>query len=147
MGCSSRRPIAALALAGAIAAATPALALDIDLTPTLAANPRIEHEIGRLCRQVCLGNKRKSWLDKAVVHGDLGGSSVTVRLKLRSKQVSHGLIVYEDTATVRIDADLSLADCGIANVRATSNNDLYRGLLKALAPEIRDAVQRKGKFC
>ena len=145
---SCRRKLAGLALVASFAAAAPAAALDIDLTPTLAANAKVQQEVGRLCQQACLGNKRKSWLDSAVVHADVGGtSSVTVLLKLRSKHVSHGLIVYEETATVRVDADLSLAGCGISNVRASSNNDLYRALLRAFAPQIRDAVQRKGKFC
>lgn len=145
---SPRRPLAAFAFAAALAAATPAAALDIDLTPTLAANAKVQREVGRLCQQVCLGNKRRSWLESAIVHADLGGtSSVTVRLKLQSRHVSHGLIVYEETATVRVDADLSLAGCGITNVRASSNNDLYRALLRAFAPQLRAAVRRKGKFC
>jgi hypothetical protein len=144
---SSRLPLAALTLASAFASASPAAALDLDLTPTLAANPKVQREIDRLCQQACLGDKRKSWLESAVVHGDVGGSSVTVVLKLRSKQAAHGFTLYEETATVRIDADLSLADCGLSNVRATSNNDIYRALLRAFAPEIREAVQRKGRFC
>ena len=143
-----RRTLAAVTLAAALFAAAPAAALDIDLTPTLAANAKVQQEVDRLCQQACLGNKRRSWLDSAVVHADPGGtSSVTVLLKLQSKHVSHGFTVYEETATVRVDADLSLAGCGISNVRASSNNDLYRALLRAFAPQIRDAVQRKGKFC
>ncbi len=55
--------------------------------------------------------------------------------------------IYEETATVQVDADLSLAGCGITNVRATSNNDLYRALLRAFAPQIREAVRRHGRFC
>ncbi len=145
----SLRPVTVgLALAAAVcAASSPAAALDVDLTPTLAANPKVQREVAKLCERACLGNKRSSWLDKAIVHGGLGGSSVTVLLKLQGKQVSRGLIVYEETATVRIDADLSLGDCGITNVRATSNNDLYRELLRAFAPEICEAVERRGKFC
>ena len=145
---SWRRRIAGFAFVASFGLAAPAAALDIDLTPTLAANAKVQQEVGRLCKQACLGNKRKSWLDAAIVHADPGGtSSVTVLLKLQSKHVSHGLIVYEETATVRVDADLSLAGCGISNVRASSNNDLYRALLRAFAPQIRDAVRRKGKFC
>jgi len=142
-----RRPSAAMALLAALFAAAPAWAVDIDLAPTLASNPKIQRDVARLCERACLGNKRRSWLDKAIVHADLAGSSVTVLLKLQSKQVSGGLTLYEETATVRVDADLSLADCGVSNVRATSNNDIYRALLKTFEPEIRNAIQRKGKFC
>ncbi len=144
---SLRKPLSALALAATLAAATPAAALDIDLTQTLAATPKTAQEIAKLCEHACLGNQRKSWLESAVVHADPGGSSVTVLLKLRSKHAAHGVTIYEETATVRVDADLSLADCGITNVRATSNNDLYRALLRAFAPRIRDAVRRHGRFC
>jgi hypothetical protein len=144
---SSRRLLAAFALVAALAAAGPAAALDIDLTQTLAATPKTAQEIAKLCERACLGNQRRSWLESAVAHADMAGSSVTVLLKLRSKHVAHGLTIYEETATVRVDADLSLAGCGITNVRATSNNDLYRALLRAFAPRIRDAVRRHGRFC
>ena len=144
---TSRRLLAGLALAASFPAATPASALDIDLTQTLAATPRTAQEIAKLCQRACLGNQRKSWLELAIVHADTGGSSVTVLLKLRSKHAAHGVTIYEETATVRVDADLSLADCGITNVRARSNNDLYRALLRAFAPQIRDAVRRHGRFC
>ena len=144
---SSRRRLAGFALTVALFAAAPAAAFDIDLTQTLAATPKTAEEIAKLCQRACLGNQRKSWLESAIVHADTGGSSVTVLLKLRSKHASHGLTIYEETATVRVDADLSLADCGVANVRATSNNDLYRALLRAFAPQIRDAVRRHGRFC
>jgi len=144
---SSRRLLAALALAATLAAATPAAALDIDLTQTLAATPKTAQEIAKLCERACLGNQRKSWLASAIVHAGTGGSSVTVLLKLRSKHASHGLTIYEETATVQVDADLSLEGCGIANVRASSNNDLYRALLGAFAPQIRAAVHRHGRFC
>jgi hypothetical protein len=144
---SLRRPLAAFALAAAFFAVAPAAAFDIDLTQTLGATPKTQQEIARLCQHACLGNQRKSWLESAIVHADTGGSSVTVRLKLRSKHSAHGLTIYEETATVRVDADLSLADCGITNVRATSNNDLYRALLRAFAPQIRAAVRRHGRFC
>ena len=144
---SSRRLLAAFALVAALAAAGPAAALDIDLTQTLAATPKTAQEIAKLCERACLGNQRKSWLESAIVHADMAGASVTVTLKLRSKQAAHGVTIYEETATVRVDADLSLADCGVANVRASSNNDLYRSLLRAFAPQIRDAVRRHGRFC
>jgi len=144
---SPRWPFAGFALAASFAAASPAAALDIDLTQTLAATPRTAQEIAKLCARACLGNQRKSWLESAIVHADTGGSSVTVVLKLRSKQAARGLTIYEETATVRVDADLSLAGCGVSNVRATSNNDLYRALLRAFAPQIRDAVRRHGRFC
>ena len=144
---SSRRLLAAFALVAALAAAAPAAALDIDLTQTLAATPKTAQEIAKLCERACLGNQRRSWLESAVAHADMAGSSVTVLLKLRSKHVAHGLTIYEETATVRVDADLSLAGCGITNVRATSNNDLYRALLRAFAPQIRAAVRRHGRFC
>jgi len=143
----SRKPLAALALVAALAAAGPAAALDVDLTPTLAANPDVQRAVARLCRRACLGNQRKSWLESAVVHAGLGGPSVTVRLKLRSKQAARGVVVYEETATVRVDADLSLAGCAVTNVRATSSNAIYRALLRAFAPQIKAAVRRKGRFC
>lgn len=142
-----RRGLAGLALAAALIAAGPAAAFDIDLTQTLAATPKTAQAIARLCQRACLGNQRKSWLESAIVHADAGRSSVTVLLKLRSKQVAHGATIYEETATVRVDADVSLAGCGVTNVRATSNNDLYRALLRAFAPRIRDAVRRHGRFC
>jgi hypothetical protein len=144
---SPRRLFAAFALAAALFAAGPAAALDIDLTQTLAATPKTAQEIAKLCQRACLGNQRKSWLESAIVHADAGGSSVTVLLKLRSKHAAHGVTIYEETATVRVDADLSLAGCGVTNVRATSNNELYRALLRAFAPRIRDAVRRHGRFC
>jgi hypothetical protein len=144
---SSRRPLAAFALVATLAAAAPAAALDIDITPTLAATPKVQQEVARLCKRACLGNQRRSWLESAIVHADPGGSSVTVLLKLRSKHAAHGVTIYEETATVRVDADLSLADCGVSNVRATSNNDLYRALLRAFAPKIKAAVRSKGRFC
>jgi len=146
-GWSSRKTLAPMALAASLLAAGSAAALDIDLTQTLAATPKTAEEIARLCQRACLGNQRKSWLESAIVHADVGGSSVTVLLKLRSKHAAHGVTVYEETATVRVDADLSLAGCGITNVHATSNNDLYRSLLRAFAPRIRDAVRRHGRFC
>ena len=99
-----------------------------------------------MCQRACLGNQRKSWLESAIVHADPGGSSVTVLLKLRSKHAAHGLTVYEETATVRVDADVSLAGCGIANVRATSNNDLYRALLRAFAPRFATPFAATGDF-
>jgi hypothetical protein len=144
---SSRRPLVAFALVATLAAAAPAAALDIDITPTLAATPKVQQEVARLCKRACLGNQRRSWLESAIVHADPGGSSVTVLLKLRSKHAAHGVTIYEETATVRVDADLSLADCGVSNVRATSNNDLYRALLRAFAPKIKAAVRSKGRFC
>jgi hypothetical protein len=143
----SRRLLAAFALAATLAAATPAAALDIDLTQTLAATPKTAQEIARLCKRACLGNQRKSWLESAVVHAGTSGSTVTVVLKLRSKQAAHGVTVYDETATVKVDADLSLEGCGITNLRASSSNDLYRALLRALAPQIRAAVRRHGRFC
>ena len=146
-GLSLRRALAGFALAAALSAASPAAALDIDLTPTLAAAPKVQQEVARLCKRACLGNQRKSWLESAIVHADMGGSTVTVVLKLRSKQAAHGVAVYDETATVKVEADVSLAGCGIANVRATSNNDLYRPLLRAFAPRIKAAIRSKGKFC
>ena len=144
---SWRGGLAAVALAASLGLATPAAAVDIDLTQTLAATPNTAQEIAKLCQHACLGNQRKSWLESAIVHADVGGSSLTVLLKLRSKHASHGLTIYEETATVRVDADLSLAECAVTNVRATSNNDLYRALLQAFTPEIQDAVRRHGRFC
>ena len=144
----SRRLPAALALAAALLTAAPAAAFDIDLTQTLIANPKVTEAIERLCKQACLGNKRKAWLESAIVHADPAGSSLTVILKLRSRQSPMpGLVLYDETATVKVDADVSLADCGLSNVRASSNNDLYRALLEAFAPQIRDAIQRHGRFC
>jgi hypothetical protein len=145
---SSRGALAALALAATLMAASPARALDIDVTPALAASAKVQQEVARLCKRACLGNQRRSWLESAIVHADMGGSSVTVTLKLRSRQAAkNGLVLYEETATVKVDADLSLAGCGIANVRAASNNDLYRALLRAFAPQIKAAVRRSGRFC
>jgi hypothetical protein len=145
---SSRKLALAVALGTALSAAAPALALDIDLTPTLAANPRVQQEVAQLCKRACLGNQRRSWLESAIVHADLGGSLVTVTLKLRSRQAAkNGPVLYDETATVKVDADLSLAGCGLANVRAASNNDLYRALLRAFAREIKAAILRRGRFC
>ena len=144
---SLRRPLAAFALAAAFSAAAPAAALDIDLTQTLAATPKTAQEIARLCERACLGNQRKSWLESAIVHAGTSGSSITVALKLRSKQAAHGIVLYDETATVKVDADLSLEGCGISNLRASSSNDLYRALLRAFAPQIRAAVRRHGRFC
>jgi len=70
-----------------------------------------------------------------------------VVLKLRSKHAAHGLVLYDETATVKVDADLSLEGCGITNLRASSSNDLYRALLRAFAPQIRAAIRRHGRFC
>ncbi len=144
---SSRRLLAAFALVAALAAAGPAAALDIDLTQTLAATPKTAQEIAKLCERACLGNQRKSWLESAVVHAGTSGSTVTLVLKLRSKQAAHGVTLYDETATVKVDADLSLEGCGITNLRASSSNDLYRALLRAFAPQIRAAVRRHGRFC
>jgi hypothetical protein len=144
---SSRRPLAAFALFATLVTAAPAAALDIDLTPTLAATPKVQQEVARLCKRACLGNQRKSWLESAIVHANVGGSTVTVVLKLRSKHAAHGVTVYDETAMVKVEADLSLAGCGVTNVRATSNNDLYRPLLRAFAPKIKAAVRSQGRFC
>lgn len=59
----SRRLLAAFALAATFAAATPAAALDIDLSQTLAATPKTAQAIALLCKRACLGNQRKSWLE------------------------------------------------------------------------------------
>ncbi len=144
---SLRRLLAAFAVVAAFSAAAPAAALDIDLTQTLAATPKTAEAIARLCQRACLGNQRKSWLESAIVHAGTGGSTVTLVLKLRSKHAAHGIVLYDETATVKVDADLSLAGCGITNLRASSNNDLYRALLRAFAPQIRAAVRRHGRFC
>jgi len=146
-GSSSRKTPAALALAAALLAAGPALALDIDLTQTLAATPKTAEEIAKLCDRVCLGNHRKSWLESAIVHAGTSGSSVTVVLKLRSKHEARGVMLYDETATVKVEADLSLAGCAVSNVRATSSSEIYRVLLRAFAPQIREAVREKGHFC
>jgi hypothetical protein len=144
---SPRRLLAAFAFVVALSAAAPAAALDIDLTQSLAATPKTAQAIARLCERACLGNQRKSWLESAVVHAGISGSSVTVVLKLRSKHAAHGLVLYDETATVKVDADLSLEGCGITNLRASSSNDLYRALLRAFAPQIRAAIRRHGRFC
>ena len=115
--------------------------------PTLAATPETAAEIAKLCDHVCVGNRRKSWLNSAIVHAGTSGSSVTVALKLRSKQEARGVMLYDETATVKVEADLSLAGCSVTNVRATSNNEIYRVLLRAFAPQIRAAVRRHGQFC
>ena len=148
MKVSSRRwLLGAVPFVVALSAAAPAAALDIDLTQTLAATPKTAQAIARLCERACLGNQRKSWLESAVVHAGISGSSVTVVLKLRSKHAAHGLVLYDETATVKVDADLSLEGCGITNLRASSSNDLYRALLRAFAPQIRAAIRRHGRFC
>ncbi len=144
---SLRWLLAVSALIAAFSAAGPAAALDIDLTQTLAAAPKTAQAVARLCQRACLGNQRKSWLESAVVHAGMSGSTVTVVLKLRSKHAAHGIVLYDETATVKVDADLSLEGCGITNLRASSNNDLYRALLRACAPQIRAAVRRHGRFC
>jgi hypothetical protein len=147
-GLLSPRFAAALTLTAALFAAAPAYAADLDLTQTLLANPKVVEGVERLCKQACLGNKRKAWIESAIVHVDPAGSSLTVILKLRSRQSPMpGLVLYDDTATVKVDADVSLADCGIGDVRATSNNNLYRALLQAFAPQIREAIQKHGRFC
>jgi hypothetical protein len=148
MKVSSRRwLLGAVPFVVALSAAAPAAALDIDLTQTLAATPKTAQAIARLCERACLGNQRKSWLESAVVHAGISGSSVSVVLKLRSKHAAHGLVLYDETATVKVDADLSLEGCGITNLRASSSNDLYRALLRAFAPQIRAAIRRHGRFC
>ena len=87
-------------------------------------------------------------LESAIVHADPAGSSVTVVLKLRSRQSpTRGVVLYDETARVKVEANLSLADCGIGEIHATSNNDLYRVLLRALAPQIKAAIRRQGRFC
>jgi hypothetical protein len=144
---SLRRLLAGLALAATLSAAAPAAALDIDLTQTLAATPKAAQAIALLCERACLGNRRRSWLESAIVHAGTSGSTVTVVLKLRSKHAAHGIALYDETATVKVDADLSLEGCGISNLRASSSNDLYRALLRAFAPQIRAAVRRHGRFC
>ena len=145
---SPRWLLAGFALAAGLFAAGPASALDIDLTQTLSATPKTAQAIARLCDRACLGNQRKSWLESAVVHAGTSGSTVTVVLKLRSRQSpSRGIVLYDETATVKVDADLSLAGCGVANLRVSSNNDLYRALLRAFAPQIKAAVRRHGRFC
>jgi hypothetical protein len=143
-----RRLPAALALAGALLAAAPAMAFDIDLTQTLVGNSKVAEGVARLCKRACLGNQRKSWLESAIVHADPAGSSLTVILKLRSRQSpARGVVLYDETATVKVEADVSLASCGIGEVHASSNNDLYRALLRALSPQIKAAIRRQGRFC
>jgi hypothetical protein len=144
----ARRWPVALALAGALLASAPAAAFDVDLTQTLASNSKVAEGVARLCKRACLGNQRKSELESAIVHADPSGSSLTVILKLRSRQSpARGVVLYDETAKVRLDADVSLADCGIGEIHASSNNDLYRVLLRALAPQIKAAIRRQGRFC
>jgi hypothetical protein len=143
-----RRLSIAFVVAVAIFGSCPAYAFDIDLTQTLASNPKVAEGVARLCKRACLGNRRKSWLESAIVHADPAGSSLTVILKLRNRQSpAPGVVLYDETATVKVDADVSLADCGIGAVHASSNNDLYRALLRALAPQIKAAIRRQGRFC
>ena len=144
----SRKLLAGLAVTAALLAAGPADALDVDLTRTLAAIPKLAQEVARLCKTACLGNQRKSWLDSAILRAEPTGSSIAVVLKLRSRHaVMRGVTLYDDTATVKIDADVSLAGCGLENVRASSSNTIYRALLKAFAPQIKAAIRRRGRFC
>ena len=144
---SLRRLSAGFALTAMVFSSGPAAAVDIDLTQTLAATPKTAEEIAKLCQRACLGNQRKSWLESAIVHSGTSGSSVTVVLKLRSKHEARGIMLYDETATVKVEADLSLAGCAVSNVRATSSNEIYRVLLRAFAPQIREAVREKGHFC
>jgi len=147
-GSSSRGLSIALALAAAIFSASPAYAVDVDFTETLAAIPKFAQGVARLCKTACLGNQRKSWLDSAILRAEPTGSSIAVVLKLRSRHaVMRGVTLYDDTATVKIDADVSLAGCGLENVRASSSNTIYRALLKAFAPQIKAAIRRRGRFC
>jgi hypothetical protein len=144
----SRKLLAGAALTAALLAVSPADAIEVDLTQTLAAIPSVARGVARLCKTACLGAQRKSWLDSAVLHAAPTGSSITVVLKLRSRQtLMRGVALYDDTATVRIDADVSLADCGLENVKASSSNTIYRALLKAFAPQIKAAIRRRGRFC
>jgi len=147
-GSSPRRSRLAPALAAALFSVAPARAADVDLTPTLAAIPAVAEGAARLCKRACLGNQRRSWLDSAVLHADSLGSSITVVLKLRSRhEAPRGFLLYDETAAVRIDADVSLAGCGLSNVHATSNNDLYRAFLRAFATQIKAAILRHGHYC
>jgi hypothetical protein len=143
-----RQLTAAFAFAGALLTAAPAEAFAVDLTQVLTANPKVAEGVARLCKRACLGNQRKSWLESAIVHADPAGSSLTVILKLRSRQSpARGVVLYDETATIKVDADVSLADCGIGEVHASSNNDLYRALLRALSPQIKAAIRRQARFC
>ncbi len=127
--------------------AEPARAVDFDLTSELGANPGFATAIEGLCKSACIGNERKSWLDAIVLHAELGGPSVTLRIKLRSRHVPmRHVVLYDNVATVTISADVSIVDCSLGNVRISSNNDIYRLLLAALKPQIQAAVRRR-KFC
>ncbi|THD42071.1 MAG: hypothetical protein E7774_16675 [Bradyrhizobium sp.] len=140
--------LAATLLATTLLAAAPARAFDVDLSSVLAANPKVVEGVARLCKRACLGNQRRSWLESAILHTGTDGSSLSVVLKLRSRHSpARGVVLYDETATVKVDADVSLADCGIGTVHASSNNDLYRVLLRTLAPQIKAAIRRQGRFC
>jgi len=117
-------------------ALSPANAGRIDLTEALLAQPEFVQGIDSLCKKICIGNDRKSWLTQAQLDilPDDAYSILEVHVRLRNRQKSRFLgkrvTLFSSHSTlkakIRIHNETCLASIGNYKKDIRFSNDLYK---------------------
>jgi len=106
----------------------------IDITQALEEQPEIEREIGKLCRKICLGNRRKSYLGRAWMDIREGTySTVIIHITLRNRDTRKILgkrfNVFSDHSTLKVKVRINNETCKVSKVRKSDikfTGELYR---------------------
>jgi len=102
----------------------------IDITQALLEQPEIVQIIGTICRKICMGNERKSWLTQALVDISDGEYSIAeLRIRLKHKHSSNTFgILYENYNTLKVKVRLNNKTCeaSVLHEDIEFTNDLYQ---------------------
>lgn len=130
-----RHSLMAVVIFATAFAISPAQAGRVDLTQALLAQPEVVQGIKSICKNICAGNERKSWLTRATLDINPGTYSILeihVRLRNRQKAKVFGkrFTVYSSHSTlkakIRIHNDTCEASIGNYKKDIYFSNDLYK---------------------
>lgn len=105
----------------------------VNITEALLEQPEMMREIRNICKKICIGNERKSWLKQAQVDILEGTYSIAdVQIRLRNRHIWHifgeRVQAYSDHSTLKVKVRLHNETCeaSVLYEELEFSNTLYK---------------------
>jgi uncharacterized membrane protein len=112
----------------------------LDLTPAIQSDPQLTAEIAAICRRVCRGNQKRSWMHAATlnVRPNSTYSTGTIDLRIRNRHSPCcGIIAWSVTENVKIRFRVHNVSCRVTVTRVSAS-----GLIGDFALQLADGLLR-----
>ena len=111
---------------------------------------KIDASLSERCDSLAVGNEKSC----ALKHADFdlrlkqATSLLTIDIDLRSRHVPvSGMVLYDDTAHINVNAEINNDDCNIYNVKIETSNEIYKILVDVFQTELEKLLRRTGSDC